>query len=288
MYLALTTLISLNASTDVPEGLSDHKEFMIICFDVGNTNVFTGVLNSNNELQYSFRLPTENLNNPSLFADHLELFLKNNNLKKEDIQQVGICSVVPDLTQPLIAVCEKTFHSSPFVLTADTVPFLSIHPEMATNLGTDMIATAVACFYIFKSNCIVVDLGTATTLSAVNADGTFLGAVILSGVKTSLNALTEKAAQIPHIPLEKPHQLLDHSTIGSCQAGAYYGHLGAIKEITARFEQASFPQQPVCIIGTGGLAGLYEQENIFDIIDSELILKGISIAAQHAAMSVHD
>jgi len=263
------------------------KEFIIMCFDVGNTNVFAGVLNSNNELQCSFRLPTESLNNPSLFTDHLELFLKNNNLKKQDIQQVGICSVVPNLTEPLIAVCKKTFDFSPFVLTADTAPFLNIHPEVAVILGTDMIATAVACVYLFKGNCIVVDLGTATTLSAVNADGTFLGAVILSGIKTSLDALTEKAAQIPPIPLENPRQLLNLSTIESCQAGAYYGHLGAIKEVAARFQQ-TFPQQPMRIIGTGSLASLYTHENVFDVIDSDLILKGISIAAQCAAKSVHD
>lgn len=274
--------IELKCPIENSKELSYCKKLMVMCFDIGNTNIFAGVLNSQNELRGSFRLPTENLNDSSSFAGYLELFLKNNSLRKMDIQQVGICSVVPNLTKSLIAVCGKTFGFPPFVLTADTAPFLKIHPEMALNLGADMIATAVACFYLFKSNCIIVDLGTATTVSAIDIKGTFLGAIIIPGIKTSLDSLTEKAAQIPPIPLEKPNQLLSSSTVVSCQAGAYYGHLGAIKEVAERFRRECFPEQPVSVVGTGGLANLYMHENVFDIIDSDLILKGVSIAIRQA------
>lgn len=276
LFLILKGLTFLKASAQE----ICYQKYMTVCFDIGNTNVFTGVLDSNNELQCSFRLPTETLKEPATFAEHLKQFFDAQHLKKESIRHVGICSVVPPLTEPLVSICEHFFQFRPYVLTANAAPFVCIPADIAPILGTDMVATAIAAYCQFRGNCIIVDLGTATTVSAMNADGKFLGAVILTGIQTSLNALTDKAAQIPPVPLAKPDALLLPTTIGSCQAGAYYGHLGAMREIIERLKENCFQGEPVCVIGTGGLANLYTQEGFFDVIDNSLILKGISIAAQ--------
>ena len=74
-------------------------------------------------------------------------------------------------------------------------------------IGSDLVANAVAAYDRFKDFTIAVDFGTALTFTTVDNHGNILGVSIAPGLKTAINSLTDKTAQLPPVPLEMPATL---------------------------------------------------------------------------------
>ena len=143
-----------------------------------------------------------------------------------------------------------------------------------SELGTDRIADSVAAVEKYGAPCIVVDFGTATTFNAINSDREFLGGMIVSGIKTAFNALSENTGLPRSINFEPPHKLIGSSTYGSLQSGWYYGTIdmvdGLIKRI--RTEMGGSPR----VIATGGLGSAMEIRcEYVDVYDETLTLDGL-------------
>lgn len=250
---------------------------MLLCLDIGNSHICGGVFTAA-ILKLHFRHKTD----PAITSDQLGLFLRNvlreNGIDDTAIQQIAISSVVPTIDYSLHAACKKYFNIEPFILKAATAN-IKINTLYPHETGADLIAGAIAAIHHYpQKNTIVADLGTATTLTAVSAQNELLGTVIMAGMRLSIQALSSNTAQLPTVAIERPHKIPGCFTQESMQAGLYYGHLGALKEIIARITQTSFLQTKPRVIGTGGFAHLFAAEKIFDAIYPDLVLDGLRLA----------
>lgn len=248
---------------------------MILALDVGNSQIFGGVLN-NEKIQLRFRKTSKT----GASSDELGLFLRSvlreNGIAPELITEIVLCSVVPDVVYSFRSACRKYFNISPFILQPGVKTGLKIKYRNPVEVGADRIANAIAATHMFPDrSLIIVDLGTATTFCAVSKDKEYLGGSIIAGLRLGMEALEAKTSKLPAVEIISMKEVLGRSTIESLQSGLYFGHMGQIKEITGRLTEECFKDEKPFIIGTGGFAGLFEKEKIFDVIHSDLVLLGL-------------
>ena len=253
---------------------------MIMTLDVGNSQIFGGVFHQD-QIQLKFRKNSKS----GASSDEIGLFLKQvlreNQIDPEQIQQIAVCSVVPDVIYSLTNACRKYFNVAPFILKAGVKTGLQILYHNPTEVGADRVANAVAATQLYaQKNIIVIDLGTATTFCAINKQKQYLGGVITPGMRISMEALEGRTAKLPSVEILRPQQTLGKSTIESIQSGLYYSHLGMMKEITYRLRQECFGHEDSIIIGTGGFSNLFEKEQFFNVIAPDLVLMGLNLAIQ--------
>ena len=170
---------------------------MILCLDIGNTHIFGGVF-SGDQLKFSFR----NASKTGASSDEHGLFfrgvLRENGIDPEQITNVAICSVVPEMVYTISAACAKYFDKEPFVLRAGAKTGLKVLYRDPHEVGSDRIANAIAATRSYPGrNLLIVDLGTATTVCAVSSDNSYLGGVIMPGLKMSMQALDRGTSNDP-------------------------------------------------------------------------------------------
>lgn len=248
---------------------------MLLCLDVGNTHIFGGVY-VKKKLQQQFRYPSSS----PCTSDQLGIFFKNvlreNDLDLKKVSSIAICSVVPTLNYSIRSAFLKYFSLDPFFLTVENTPKLKIKYKNPHEVGADRLSNALAAIDKFPDkNILVIDLGTATTVDAISKEPAYLGGVITPGMSISMKALYENTAKLPSVHILKPQKVIGQTTIANIQAGLYYGHLGALKEIISRMIAERFADEPPVIVGTGGFAQLLQKEKIFDAIVPELVLHGL-------------
>lgn len=253
---------------------------MILCLDVGNSQIYGGVF-TQDTIQLRFRLTTQSGNTSDQFGIFLKSVLRENNINPEVIKKIAICSVVPHIDYSLRSACLKYFDIEPFILQAGVKTGLKIKYRNPLEVGADRIANAIAAAQKFPDkNIIVVDLGTATTFCAVSSKKEYLGGVILTGMRLAMEALQNNTAKLFSVEIVTPAATLGRSTAESIQSGLFYGQLGAIREIIQRLNKEAFAGQTAKIIGTGGFAHLFEKEKLFTAIVPDLVLDGLRFALE--------
>jgi type III pantothenate kinase len=253
---------------------------MILCLDVGNSNIFGGVF-SGKKIQLRFRHETKQASTSDQFGLFLKAVLKENNIDATKITRIGISSVVPNLDYSLASACIKYFNTEPFLLQAGVKTGLKLKTIHPGELGADIIATAIAGVEQFpQRNLVVVDLGTATTFTAINDKKELLGIVIQAGMRVSMLALQSHTAKLPAVRILRPEETLGRATAISIQSGLYYGHLGSMKEIIRNISKEVFADDHPIVIGTGGFSHLFEPEKLFTLIEPDLVLHGIRLALE--------
>jgi len=248
---------------------------MILALDVGNSQIFGGVY-ENDKMKLSFRRNSKQGSSSDEVGIFLRSVLRENGVAPDKIQQIALCSVVPDVIYSLRGACSKYFGMNPFILQAGVKTGLNIKYRNPLEVGADRIANSIAVSKLYpKKNAIIVDLGTATTFDVLTAEKDYLGGAIIAGLKISMESLESKTAKLPTVEILNVKEALGRTTIESIQSGLYYGHLGAIREISTRLTEECFQGEKPLIIGTGGFSSLYEKEKIFNAIVPDLVLKGL-------------
>ncbi len=252
---------------------------MMLCIDVGNSHIYGGVF-ANGEICLRFRHTSK-----ASTSDELGIFLKNvireNQCSPEAIRSIAVCSVVPQFDYSLRAACVKYFSVEPFFLQAGVKTGLNIKYRNPSDVGADRIANAIAATHGFPGkNLIIIDFGTATTFCVINAQKEYLGGVILPGVRLAVDALALNTAKLPSVEIIKVKQVIGRSTIESIQSGVFYGAIGACRELIERIKKESFAGQDVLVLATGGFASLFDKQGIYDQHLPDLVLQGVSIAAE--------
>lgn len=251
---------------------------MILCLDVGNSQIFGGLF-SNERLQLSFRYASTHTSSSDQIGIFLKSVLRENNIAAEEIRQIAICSVVPGLDYSLRAACKKYFDLEPFMLQAGVRTGLKIKYRNPLEVGADRIANAIAATHYYpKQNLIVVDFGTATTFCAISAEKDYLGGVIMPGMRIAMEALQSNTAKLFPVEIIRPETVIGRSTRESIQSGLYYSQLGTVQEIVRRTAPDVFQQQAFVLLGTGGFANLFAEEKIFTAIIPDLVLQGLRLA----------
>lgn len=250
----------------------------MIVVDIGNSDAVFGVFEQR-QLRKTIRIATQKEADANYFKERFTNFLLENDLTPQVYQTIVWSSVVPELNeafeqflkslrpQHLIKVYAN-MHSSVKVLTD--------HPEQ---LGTDLYTNAVFAFQDCQSACMIVDFGTALTITGVSQQGEICGVSIAPGLKTAVDALFSKTSQLPQVPLEFPKSVLGKNTVEAIQSGIMIGYEGMVRFMIAAFKKELGASAKV--YATGGLSQkMVNLHEIFDHTDINLTLKGLQIIGE--------
>lgn len=247
---------------------------MLCLIDVGNTNIVFG-LSKQGALIKKWRMAT----NPSFTEDELIAFLAplldQSNIKISDINGMMISTVVPRLLFALKKLAEQHFKCKPTIMGSNNFKHdIKIKLDNPTELGTDLLANAVAALTLYKHDMLILDFGTATTFTVVTQRREFLGGAIAPGINLSMQALKNAAAQLSDVMILKPEKVCGKNTKACMQSGIYFGYLGLIEGIIKRIKQEY--AKPLKVVATGGLANLFTAETKeINYIESDLTLIGL-------------
>ena len=248
---------------------------MILCLDIGNSQIFGGVF-GDESLELTFRRTSQLRSSSDELGVFFRTVLLENDIDPRSITKVGICCVVPDLLYSLRATCQKYFRIEPLILRPGIKTGLKILYRDPREVGADRIADAIGAVKLYpKRNIIVADFGTATTICAISHNKEFLGGYIIPGLNLSMRALEEKTAQLPSVEIVSAKTAIGRSTVESIQAGLYWSNVGMVRELVKRISEEEFSAGNPVVIGTGGFAQLFNRENLFDEVVPDLILKGL-------------
>lgn len=251
---------------------------MILTVDIGNTNTTIGLFDKNGTLTLRSSLETDKGKTADQCAiDLLGVF----HLHSADIGLVDgaiISSVVPPLTATISDAVRLLIGKPPLIVGPGVKTGLNIKSEMHNQLGADIVTSAVAALQKYSSPLIVIDMGTATTMTVL-IDATCEGCVIIPGVHISLEALSERAAELPHISIEQPVSIIGRNTIEAMRSGIVYGNAGMLDSMIERLEEATAPAATV--VATGGNASKILRYCKHEIIyDPDLLLTGLYLLYQ--------
>ncbi|MCZ6708802.1 MAG: type III pantothenate kinase [Gammaproteobacteria bacterium] len=253
---------------------------MLLCLDVGNSQIYCGVYDGE-ELTIQFRRTSTVRSSSDELGVFLRSALRENGVAPEKIAQIAICSVVPDMLYSLRSCCQKYFELDPLIMRPGIKTGLRIAYKDPKEVGADRIADAIGAIKLYPDrNIIVVDFGTATTVCAISRDRKFLGGNIIPGVRLSMDALEEKTAQLPSVEIVPVTSAIGRTTIESIQNGLFWSNVGMVKEMVWRITEEAFQEHRPVVIGTGGFAHLFDGLELFDAVVPDLILVGLREAVR--------
>ncbi|HTK80790.1 MAG TPA: type III pantothenate kinase [Bacteroidota bacterium] len=250
----------------------------VLAIDIGNSRMSLGLFKGKN-MSAPFHVSSSGLSRGKAHT-LLSGYLRKSRVGTDDLSGIVICSVVPRATKIVASVCKSHLKKDPLVITGKLDAGIKILYKTPATLGADRICSVVAAFEKYKRAVIVVDAGTATTISVVSEKGEFLGGAIAPGIKTSASALHGKTAQLPDIPLRFPNSVIGNSTIESIQSGILFGAISSIEGIVRRTKLETGKRTKVVL--TGGFARLLvSKTDIADAVEPALVLHGARLIFQH-------
>lgn len=251
---------------------------MTLAVDIGNTNIVIGGF-VQNEFQFIERISTNRQATTLEFSVSIRTILQLHDVDASAIDGAILSSVVPSLTTVLSHAVQKTVQVTPLVVSPGIKTGLSICVDHPEQVGSDRVVDAVAAVAAYPLPVLVIDMGTATTCSVIDAQHRFLGGIIMAGMQTSLDALVTRTSQLPKISFDPPKQMIGTNTIDCIKSGLLYGTASCLDGIITRTEEAL--GTPVTTVITGGLAHLvlpYCKQTLH--YDPDLLLNGLILLYQ--------
>ena len=246
---------------------------MILAIDIGNTNIVVGCIDGN-KTHFIERVSTDRSKTELEYAIVIRNVLEINHVNVEDITGGIVCSVVPQITQIVRIAAEKILKKDVMVLGPGIKTGMNILMDNPASVGSDLIAAAVGAIQDYPAPLIIIDMGTATTVCVVDEKKNYIGGMILPGIRTALDALTARAAQLSGIELSAPKKLIGKNTIECIRSGVIYSNAASIDGIVQRMEEEL--GMKATVVATGGLAKKvipFCKEEV--ILDDDLLLKGM-------------
>jgi len=245
--------------------------------DVGNTQTVLGLFEGE-EMRGQWRLATEAHRTADELAVVFAGLLSLRDMRLNDVSAMIVSSVVPGLARSYRDLAGENFE----------VPYYPVDARMETGLknryddpgavGADRIVNAVAAGKHYGFPAIIVDIGTATTVEAVDGEGCYLGGAILTGLDVALDALVSRTAKLPSVDLEEePPRVIATNTPDSIRSGFLYGYAGALDALVRRSRE-ELGEEGVRVVATGGPARVIVRHcREIEAFDPDLTLKGLRI-----------
>ncbi len=246
---------------------------MVLTIDVGNTQTIIGIFD-NDELVFTARISSDRHKTRDEYAVAISSVLSLYKGKSNEFDGAIISSVVPQISGHLEGAVKMLFNCRVFLVGPGVKTGLNIKIDNPAQLGADLVCVSVAALKKYPIPSIVFDLGTATTISALNDKGEMIGGSILTGVNTALNALSSGTAQLPQISLDGEVAVIGSNTIDCMRSGAVLGNASMIDGMILRYREILGDN--LTVIATGGLSKVIVPhccEQI--IIDETLLLDGL-------------
>jgi type III pantothenate kinase len=281
---------------------------MLLAVDIGNTNIVFGLFDGAQLLTH-FRMETRKARTEDEYAALLASLLQLHGLPfrptalrgegseaaaasadplhppvapvrvspdERGISAGILATVVPPVLAAFQRLFQRYLHIDPVIVGPGTRTGMPILYDNPREVGADRIINAVAAYERYRSGCLVVDFGTATTFDVVTPKGEYLGGAIAPGIGISADALFHAAAKLPRVELVRPRSVIGKNTVTSMQSGLVYGYVGLVDGIVERMRaEVDFPLR---VVATGGLAALLARDSrTIEECDEMLTLTGLRI-----------
>ena len=248
---------------------------MLLAIDVGNSTISVGLFGENRELKFLSSIDTDSRKT----ADQISIDLMNifslYLFSLDDVTGAIFSSVVPALNFMMSKALTRLLGRTPMEVGPGIRTGLNIRMENHNQLGADLVAGAVAALAKYPAPIILIDMGTATTISYISAKKTYEGGLMFPGVYLSLDALSEKAAQLPDVSLEHPKNLIGKNTEDCMKNGIVYGMAGMLDGIVDRI-RTMIPDERPTVIATGAPSPVIVRHCRNQIIyDKYLLMEGL-------------
>lgn len=249
---------------------------MILAINIENTNTILGCI-KDSEFIFVESISTNIARTELEYAISFKNILELHELKMDCIEGAIISSVVPPITNVVKDAVKRIFGKEALVIGPGVKTGLNIMTDNPAQVGSDLVANAVAGITKYEVPMVIVNMGTATTISVINEKKQYIGGMIIPGIKVSAASLTKETAQLPKIGLEKPKKVIGTNTIDCMKSGAIYGTAASIDGSIARIEK-ELGSSVATIVATG--------ENIRHILphcerkmcmDETLLLEGLRL-----------
>lgn len=251
---------------------------MILAIDVGNTNIVIGCVDDDKVI-FEERLATDKSKTELEYAVVFKTVIDIYGIKNEDVTGAIISSVVPQLVNIIKSAVYKLIKVTPMVVGPGVKTGLNILMDEPRRVGSDLIVDAVAAINVYGAPAIVIDMGTATTMSVIDRKGNYIGGVIMPGIRVAVDSLVSRTAQLQGISFDAPDKVIGKNTISCMKSGVVYGNAACIDGMIDRMAaELGEPLEDIHVIATGGLARVILPECRHKICqDDELLLKGLKI-----------
>ena len=248
---------------------------MILAIDMGNSNIVIGGID-NSRTWFVERVTTNQGKTDLEYAVNIKDIMAIHNLPISSIEGAVVSSVVPPLTDVVLSAVKKITGKTPMLVGSGMKTGLNIIMDNPKTVGSDLIVDAVAALKDYPAPIIVIDMGTATTMSVIDKSGNYTGGIIFPGLRVSLDSLSSRAAQLPYIGLNKPARVIGKNTIDAMRSGVMLGSAcmvdGMIDRIDAELGGGA------TVVATGGIARFVLPMCRHAIeYDRDLLLKGLAL-----------
>lgn len=247
---------------------------MILTVDIGNSNIVIGGVDGE-KIVFEARLRTDSTKTSDEYCVDLKSLLDIYGIAAGQMEGAIIGSVVPQVLNSFRTAIKKLTGYDSLVVGPGLKTGLNILLENPGQMGADLVLADVAALREHKPPLIVIDMGTATTISVLDQNGAHIGGCICPGVRISLDALTERTALLPGLQLDKPKRVIGRNTVDAMRSGIMQGTACMIDGMIARMEEELGCKTTV--IATGGIAKFVLPLCRTPIIyDKDLIIKGLA------------
>ena len=244
----------------------------VLIGDIGNTNTKICLVELKTyKIKKLIHFNSSNIYSKSFLKKTFKKIIKNNAISKTAL----FSSVVPRYQLILEKFIKKFYKIKLREIKEKKIKkIIRINIKNKNQVGSDRIANAVGAYRRYKSNCIVLDFGTATTFDVIVKNGIYNGGIIAPGVNLSIKSLSSSADQIPIFSMKKQRKIIGKNTIEALRSGFYWGYSGLINNIILKIEKET--KKKYKIIFTGGYANLFKTSIIRSFtIDKNITIRGI-------------
>ncbi len=246
---------------------------MILAIDIGNTNIVIGCFDDN-KIIFRERLSTNHTATVLEYVVTIKTAFEMNDIQKEDITGSIISSVVPAVTNTVKTAVEKYLNINSLIIGPGIKTGLSIMIDNPSQLGSDLVVDAVAGISEYPTPLIIIDMGTATTVSVIDKNKQYIGGMIIPGLAVSHDALISRTSQLSKIAFETPKKVIGSNTVDCIKSGLLYGNAGMLDGLIERINDEL--KEKCTVVATGGLSTVIAPLCKHDIIiDEDLLLKGL-------------
>ena len=254
---------------------------MILAVDVGNTNIVIGCLEQG-EIKNTVRVRTEPGRTAAEYGIELMQLFDFFGIDRKGFEGAILSSVVPPVTEPLRQAIEMLTGVKCLIVGPGMKTGMNVRIDDPGTLGCDLVVGGVAAIAEYGAPVIVLDLGTATTITLIDESKCFRGGAILPGIKLSYAALAAGTSLLPDISITPPKKCIATNTVDCMRSGAVFGTAATIDGMVDRMEAEL--GLPCKVVATGGLASKITPYCRREIIcDDHLLLKGLWVLYQKNA-----
>ncbi len=266
-------------------GLGASGEPLLLTVDISNTGIKCGLYPRDGSqperetLRARWRIATVREKTTDEYAMLLASLCQHAGLRTEDIADVIVSSVVPQLTPVFGELATKYLGREALVVTHALDLGIQLKVDNPWETGADRMISTLAAHHFYGGPAIVIQFGTATSFDCVSTAGDFLGGAIAPGLGISAEALARAGARLYQVELAPPPSALGKNTTHSMQSGIVFGHVGLVEGLVARLRAEAEVGLGARVIAHGGLADVMARVTpCIDVVDPNLILRGLRVA----------